>query len=274
MSAMWYNHFMDIRELENKRADYHAKLKRALKTATIVAVVWGVVAALLFVLSSIGSSTPAIVYFFIIFFSFVSAMFPFAIIMVVFLLKNRKTFTEYQTLYKELFVKTALEEVFPGCSYDANAGIERDELRKTGMVYTGDVYNSEDLVTGEYHGMRFRQADVSIQDRDTDEDGHTTYETLFMGRWAIFDIKKEFNFKLAVVGKGFAVANMRNNDKIHKFKPVRLESAEFHQRFKVYAQDGFEAFYLLDPAFMTRVEKLGEACRRTAYCGEQFSKFV
>ena len=64
-----------------------------------------------------------------------------------------------------------------------------------------------------------------------------------------------------MIGKGFRAESLTNINKMNKFRKVELESSEFHGRFRVYAQDGFEAFYLLDPAFMTRVEKLGEAYR-------------
>lgn len=148
---------------------------------------------------------------------------------------------------------------FSGCTYKMDAGIDESELLATSMVYTGDVYRSEDLVCGEYHGLKFKQADVLIQEREEDEDGHTSYRTIFMGRWAVFDIKKSFQYRLAVVGKGFGVASLRSHDKIHKFRRITLESDAFHNRFRVYAEDGFEAFYLLDPAFIERVERLGEA---------------
>lgn len=250
---------MEIQELENKRATYHAKFRKALKIATIVACVWSVSIALVSVLGFVNTDAPAFAYFFTVFSALVSALFPFAIIMVIFFFKNHKALNEYRSLYKTVFVEKALREAFPGCIYKSEAGIGRDELGKLGMVYTGDVYRSEDLICGEYNGLKFRQADVLIQEREEDEDGHTHYRTVFMGRWAVFDIKKSFQYRLAVVGKGFGVASLRSRDKIHKFRRITLESDAFHNRFRVYAEDGFEAFYLLDPAFIERVERLGEA---------------
>ena len=252
---------MQLQDLEQKRAEYHQKYKKALKVALIVSISWSVVGILFSVFALVSTQAPAIAYLFVIFFSLASALFPFTIIMVFFLLKNRRALAEYRSLYKTVFVEEALQEAFPGCVYEANAGIGEVELARLGMVNTGDIFHSEDLVTGDYHGLKFKQADVLIRERDEDSDGNTTYVTLFRGRWAIFDIKKNFDFKLAVVGKSFRVASLRNNDKLHKFRKIELESDGFHGRFNVYAQDGFEAFYLLDPAFMTRVEKLGEACQ-------------
>lgn len=250
---------MEIKRLEELRAEYHARYKKAFRIALVVSTIWVVGNMAFYWVASDGWASEMMYWVGSLIGSLISALFPFFVVIVVFLFKNRKVFAEYSVLYKSVFVEKALKEVFPGCSYQPDTGIERMELAETGMVNTGDVYRSEDLVTGEYRGLKFRQADVLIQERDTDSDGHTTYDTLFRGRWAVFDIKKDFKFKLAVVGKGFAVTSLRNNDKLHKFKAVRLESSEFHRRFNVYAQDGFEAFYLLDPALLARVEALGEA---------------
>ena len=250
---------MEMKRLEELRAEYHERYKKALRVALVAAAIW-VVGSMIFYLVAGGAFVPYVMYWIgSLIGSVLSALFPFIVVMIVFLFKNRKVFAEYSALYKSVFVERALKEAFPGCSYRSEAGIERAELAETGMVNVGDVCRSEDLVAGEYRGMKFRQADVLIQERDTDSDGHTTYDTLFRGRWVVFDIKKDFKFKLAVVGKSFQVVSLRNNDKLHKFRKVKLESGEFHRRFNVYAQDGFEAFYLQDPAFLVRAEKLGEA---------------
>ena len=35
-----------------------------------------------------------------------------------------------------------------------------------------------------------------------------------------------------------------------------MESIDFNKKFKIYAEDGFEAFYLLDPSFILKIEKV------------------
>ncbi|MBR5939081.1 DUF3137 domain-containing protein, partial [Candidatus Saccharibacteria bacterium] len=39
---------------------------------------------------------------------------------------------------------------------------------------------------------------------------------------------------------------------------IETESPEFNRRFLVYAEDGFEAFYILNPDFIHKLEQLGE----------------
>ncbi|MBQ1528507.1 DUF3137 domain-containing protein [Candidatus Saccharibacteria bacterium] len=250
---------MQIQKLERLRAEYHAKYKKAQRYSLIVAAVCAVVILAVSLMTFRGGKPSLFSFMFVLIPVIMAAIFPYVLGMIIFYIANRKLVAEYRALYKTTFVEKALGEVFPGCSYQMNAGVDESELLATNMVDTGDVYRSEDLVCGEYNGLKFRQADVLIQEREEDEDGHTSYRTVFRGRWAIFDIKKSFQYRLAVVGGRFGVASLRNRDKIHKFRRVTLESNAFHNHFKVYAEDGFEAFYLLDPAFIERVERLGEA---------------
>lgn len=39
---------------------------------------------------------------------------------------------------------------------------------------------------------------------------------------------------------------------------IETESSDFNKRFLVYAEDGFEAFYILNPDFLYKLEQLGE----------------
>ena len=41
-------------------------------------------------------------------------------------------------------------------------------------------------------------------------------------------------------------------------RPIETESVLFNRSFKVYTDDGFEAFYILDPAFIESIERFSE----------------
>ncbi|MBP5674752.1 DUF3137 domain-containing protein [Candidatus Saccharibacteria bacterium] len=168
---------------------------------------------------------------------------------------TRNDSANYRKAYKAYFVSDALSKTFSEYNFNSEKGIDKFEIQKIGMMNTGDRFMSNDLVTGKYKGNSFKQSDVHIENESTDSDGNTTYTTIFKGRWIIFDFKKDLHKKLAVVGKGFngAMASKRNG-----FKEIKLESADFHQHFNVYTQDGFEAYYVLDPAFMERTMALAE----------------
>ena len=124
------------------------------------------------------------------------------------------------------------------------------------MINTGDRYSSNDLVIGKYKDVGFTQADVHIEEEHTDSDGDTHYVTIFRGRYMIFEFPKKFDFRMIVTpGRVYGVANSKND---RKFKKIELESTEFNKKFNVYAEDGFEAFYILDPAFIASIEELGQ----------------
>jgi len=161
----------------------------------------------------------------------------------------------YHDAYKSYFVSRALQQVFTDITYSHAAGMPNELIADTRMVNMGDRYSSNDYVVAKYKGLNFMQADVHIQEVNTDSDGDTSYVTIFRGRWVIFDSKKKFEKRLLVEGKQFNAAKTAKAD---NFKKIELESIEFNKNFNVYAQDGFEAFYLLDPAVMERIQKLSD----------------
>lgn len=185
-----------------------------------------------------------------------------AIICFVFFSRAQKTFA---AAYKENVVKSALNEVFTDISFTPAAGITREELRETEMMQTGDRYSSNDLITGQYNGVPFRQSDVHIEEEHTDSEGHTSYTTIFRGRWMIFDFNKNFASDLQVVGKRFG-ANKRKGgglfglfaSKEKKMEKIELENEAFNKQFTVYAHDTTEAFYLLTPHIMEAMLRLRE----------------
>lgn len=168
------------------------------------------------------------------------------------LMTNKET-VAFRRAYKGYFVSRQLEKFFTDIKYDHEKGLEREILRNTGMVHTGDRYSSNDLVCAKYKNVDFMQADVTVQDEHTDSDGDTSYVTVFKGRYMIFEFPKKFNFKMMVVPKWSSHEYSRN------LKHIEVESTEFNKDFQVYAEDGFEAFYLLDPAFIASMEDLSTA---------------
>ena len=165
---------------------------------------------------------------------------------------------KYQAAYKTYFVEKNLANTFTDLQYNHDAGLTREVLVATQMVNTGDRYSSNDLTTGKYKDVAFTQADVNIEEEHTDSDGHTYYSTLFKGRFMIYEFPKKFNFRLMVIEKGFRAARIpRKNSKTgREFKKISLESSELNNMFKIYAEDDFEAFYLLDPDFIGNILEL------------------
>ena len=249
---------MTFQELEQARAKYAKKLK-----------IFIIIGLSLFALSIILSLTGVFGFSgssafskFNFFSSAISALvmgvFILAITAVIAVLVTHKDAKAYKALYKAYFVEQSLQKTFTDLHYNHNEGMPKEVLKSTGMIYTGDIYSSNDFTSGKYKDVAFSQADVHIQEVTTDSDGNTQYQTIFKGRWLVFEFPKPFTFRLQVVEKWFG-ANMKpHKDKTTKRKIERIhtESVEFDKRFKVYAEDGFEAYYILDPAFISHIEDL------------------
>ena len=194
---------------------------------------------------------------------------PFLLIIVVMgaiilgVLLTHKQRIEYTLAFKKFFVNTSLQSIFTDLKYSPEKGIARDVIASTKMMYMGDVYHSNDFISGKYKDIRFIQSDVHIEDERTrtDSNGNTEtyYVTLFMGRWMIFEFNKPFKANIQVCQKGFGNnrvgGGLFSNDIYHE---VKLESLEFNKCFKTYAQSEHEAFYILTPSLMEKIMKLDQ----------------
>lgn len=239
---------MVFSDVEKARLEYKKRVQNGILIGVGVAVL---IIVVVFILS--GGIDSSLFDIFITFFMVAMIVLVFTSVIITF--ATRKYAQAYRSAYKAYFVESALNRTFTDIHYDHASGLPESTLMNTGMVNTGDVYNSNDLTTGKYKDVSFVQADVHIQEEHTDSDGDTTYVTIFKGRFMIFEFPKKFNFRLEVVEKWFGANRIPGRDKTtgRKFERIEVESTEFNQIFKAYAEDGFEAFYLLDPAFINNM---------------------
>ena len=170
-------------------------------------------------------------------------------------------YLDYKHAYKSYFISRQLTALFTDIDYRHNQGISQQLLADTGLIYVGARYHSNDFVQGKYRQIGFAQADVHIESKREEEDqnGHveTHYVTVFKGRYLIFEFPKKFDFKMVVSFNGYSLAYF--NPKTGRgLVRVETESPEFNKRFLVYAEDGFEAFYILTPTIIEKLEKLGQ----------------
>lgn len=244
---------MKFEDVENARNTYKNVLIKRLSTVGSIALAFLLIIILLN-LNSFSDLPFDIMVVFVIFIFFL------CFTMVIVSLTTRKYRKAYHRAYKGFFVYKSLTNTFTKLTYEREKGISSELLRATGMINTGDTYSSNDYVHGEYKDVEFTQADVCIQEEHTDSDGNTTYVTIFKGRFMIFDFPKKFASRLEVAEKGFGAAMVPfgKNKSGRKFERVNLESGEFNKIFRTYAEDGFEAFYILDPAMMNNILGLAE----------------
>ena len=239
---------MTYQDVEEARKQY---LSRVVRQACVVVALSAIVAIIIGVFSStaaLGSSLMGIMLGFIIM----------IIGLIIILFLNQKQFKEYHRAYKEYFIEQNLHTVFSQLEYKHELGLPSSFLCGTGMINTGDRYKSNDYTRGKYQDVAFCQADVSIETEYTDSDGDTHYSTIFKGRFMVFEFPKEFNFKLALVGKNFRAFRkpLKNKTTGRKLEKIATESDHFNKIIKTYAEDGFEAFYLLDPKTIAKIEDI------------------
>jgi hypothetical protein len=159
--------------------------------------------------------------------------------------------------FKRIFVYGTLSKIFENLTYNSNKGLEKSVIRETQMMSTGDRYSSNDFISGTYKGINFMQSDIQIEEKhdEKDEDGNkkTKWETIFLGRWMIFDFNKNFKANIQVSSSYFD-GNVLSWNK--NYQKISLEDIEFNKRFTVYAEDELEAFYILTPHFMEKIKNI------------------
>lgn len=179
---------------------------------------------------------------------------------------------KYVDNFKDYFVRRTLEKIFTDLHYEPDKGISESVISGTGMMNTGDRYTANDLIYGKYKNISFMQSDICIEEehQSTDSDGHTTtyYVTIFQGRWMIFDFNKTFKANVEVCEKGFS-GNQANTlfGKANKYQKVKMESEEFNKKFRVYAQDPHDAFYIITPSLMEKINRLEAANKGKLFLG-------
>lgn len=156
---------------------------------------------------------------------------------------------EYKKSYKAYFIQQSTTHFFTNLSYNHEKGIDRKILDDTQMINTGDRYLSNDLMAGKHKNITFFRSDVTIE-KEIEWEKSSSYYKIFKGQFIIIDCPRKFNYKLEVVSNNF-----RANKIPGKFEKFEVESSEFNKKFKIYSNDGFETFYLLNPSFITKIEK-------------------
>lgn len=173
---------------------------------------------------------------------------------------SRQLATAYRKAYKGYFIEQNFQKIFTNLNYNHAAGINKSLISGTNMINTGDIFTSNDLTVAKYKNVSFVQADAHIQTVHTDSDGNTTYTTIFKGRFMFFEFPKKFNFKLELIGRKFHPYKIpgKNPATGRKMSKISTESSEFNHNFKIFGEDGFESYYILDPAFMVKLEAIAE----------------
>lgn len=156
----------------------------------------------------------------------------------------------YREVFKEKIVGPMIENTFGSAKYDARAGISSFEYNKAGYREHYDRYHSEDLIiaplTVEGDISTFMTiAEVHTEDEHTDEDGHTSYTTVFQGLTSSFLLPKNIEKKIYIRSNG-RVSGWNKNK-------VKMDMPEFEKIFDVESDDAILAMRVLTADVMTEM---------------------
>lgn len=179
---------------------------------------------------------------------------------------NGKDIATFKREYKNIFVSTALKNTFENLEYNPETGLSENIIDNLGMIDTGDRFTSNDYVSGKYKNINFEQSDIEIEEKheEKDEDGHThtSWTTIFCGRWMIFDFNKKFKANVRVTSRGFYGQTLPSGG----YSKVKMEDVEFNKIFNIYTNLEHDAFYILTPHFMEKIKNIYEKLN----CGIMF----
>ena len=172
----------------------------------------------------------------------------------------QKPYKRFNDAFKSRYVLSTIAGmgIFAQLRYDPAAGFTHDDIRNAAVVACGDkkYFESEDRLTGCYQDVRFAFADVTTR-RLVRRGKRSELETLFDGqviRFDRFDCQKISNGHLQIFQKEF-LSDLRGWTAEHK---VETDSAAFNSRFHIYAADEHNAFYILTPHLMEKIQRFQE----------------
>ncbi|MBO4477344.1 MAG: DUF3137 domain-containing protein [Lachnospiraceae bacterium] len=179
--------------------------------------------------------------------------------------RMNKLRAEMRALYKDAFVREPLENNFENVLYEPNGGYSYDVIESFRICEMGNRHWSEDFVNATYAGVNFQIAEVNVREVD-ERDDHTSSTTYFEGRMMVFYFPNKLVNSVSVFSRKFKHRALSRREE--KDTKVELESARFNKEFDVYSPYEHDAFYLLTPHFMERLEFLGskyESIAMTVY---------
>lgn len=154
--------------------------------------------------------------------------------------------------FKNNYLKTSIESKYPHIRYDMNKGFTPPEVYGSRLIERGDIFKSEDMLSGKINQTRFRTADVKIQfERPSRSSGRPQIVTRFSGKY--YEIELPFIVKspIYIVNNGAEKFGIKQG-----LERVDFEYIDFNNEVDVYSNNKLEAFKLLKPKAMEAVLSL------------------
>ena len=161
---------------------------------------------------------------------------------------------EFSEIVKDILVRGLFKEEFDKVVYQPDKGFDPKFLYATGLYPQGNRYSTDDLLAANYKGVGFMQADVLMQ-QVTQTGKTTTTTTLFHGRWFICDFIKDFDGNHQIRTNRIFKNSKPFWSSAEKTKKFEFESPKFNEQFTAYTNNPQEAFYLINPGYMNKLEE-------------------
>ncbi|MDE6241391.1 MAG: DUF3137 domain-containing protein [Anaeroplasmataceae bacterium] len=182
-------------------------------------------------------------------------MFIFMPIAIVLVIVTSSKVNKFRKKFKELVVKKLIkEELGVDAVYKMNGGISISEINSLKVARSPDRYRTEDYISCTYNGVPYEMCDCVLEEeyQTTDSNGHTqtSYQTYFKGRVIKIDFQRNLKIELKVVNhptRGFQYKPL---------VPFETEVIEFNKTFKCYANSKEDAFYILTPIMIQKMQEL------------------
>ena len=160
---------------------------------------------------------------------------------------------EMKDLYKDAFVREPLMNNFENVHYEPNGGFLRENIEAFQLCEMGNSFWSEDYIRATFQGVNFEVAEVNMREVDRSSDSNRV-ETYFEGRMMVFHFPDKLVSSVSVFSQKYKHRPLSRREA--KETKVELEMVQFNKDFDVYSENQQDAFYLITPHFMERLQFL------------------
>lgn len=175
--------------------------------------------------------------------------------------KANKIKKNFENTIKEKLVNKVINEHYENASFIANGKININKINNVGLVKQPDRYNGEDLIKGEYKGIKFEVSDVVLTERQVRSNGKSTYYVYvdyFKGRWYVFNFPVNLKQTIKIV-------ESNSFTKTRGLKKYETEMIEFNKKFSIYSSDEHFFYYVMNPYLIERLLILEQEHRGKIY---------
>ena len=160
---------------------------------------------------------------------------------------------KYKEIYKRLFVEEPLRKNFDRVYYNWKEGLTEPVVESFGLCNMGNRFRSEDHIIADYNGIHFEISDVYVAHHSSSgKSSHTTI--YFKGRMMVFNFPDKMVDSVKIFSRNFK--HRRNSWIGQKPNKVEMESAQFNKDFDVLCSNEHDAFYLITPQLIEKLEQL------------------